>query len=62
MFDFWAGWCGSCYALAPAIEELAKQYDSSVRGKLDVDASFVGVQPRETFEEALNPLRSGEAA
>lgn len=38
LIDFWAPWCGPCLALAPTIEELAKQYSEKVFvGKLDVD-------------------------
>ena len=38
LVDFWAAWCGPCHAVAPTIEELAKQYDGTVKvGKLNVD-------------------------
>jgi thioredoxin 1 len=38
LMDFWAGWCGPCRALAPTIEELAKEYAGKVLvSKLDVD-------------------------
>lgn len=36
--DFWAAWCGPCRAVGPAIEELAQQFDGSVKvGKLNID-------------------------
>ena len=40
MVDFWADWCGPCKMIAPAVHELAMEYDGKLKvGKLDVDAS-----------------------
>ena len=46
LVDFWAVWCGPCKAIAPHVDELAKQYKGKVKvAKMDVDEHQQVPQP-----------------
>jgi thioredoxin 1 len=48
--DFWANWCGPCRALAPTIQELAKEHNGKVLiGKLDVDENPATAEKFQVF-------------
>lgn len=38
LVDFWAQWCGPCKAIAPALDQLAEEYEGRARVvKVDID-------------------------
>lgn len=44
LIDFYATWCGPCKALAPLLDEVAKEYD----GKIDIYKIDVDQEPELT--------------
>ena len=38
--DFYADWCGPCKMIAPILEEISKERDDIIIGKINVDDNF----------------------
>lgn len=64
LVDFWAEWCGPCRMMAPAIEELAAEYDGKATiAKVNVDnESELAVKFNVSSIPTLLVLKDGEIA
>ena len=52
LVDFWAPWCVPCLAVAPVLDELAKEYD----GKVNVARVNVDLSPQTSVRYAIRSI------
>ena len=63
LIDFYANWCGPCKMLSPIIDEIAKERDDVIVGKVDVDSEPELAEKFGVFSiPTLVILKNGEIA
>jgi len=63
LLDFWATWCGPCRMVAPIVEEIAREREDILVGKIDVDTQMeLAVRFGIVSIPTLIAMKNGEAA
>ncbi|KAM9862155.1 thioredoxin [Leucobacter sp. BZR 635] len=62
LVDFWAAWCGPCRAIAPVLDEIAKEQEGKLLiAKLNVDENpTLAAQYRITSIPAMKVFQGGK--
>ncbi len=52
LVDFWAAWCGPCHAIAPVVEQIAKEY----KGRMLVTKVNIDEQKHLAFQYQVQSI------